>query len=425
MQKTDRRLERILVTAGLWLIFSLTSCNGTALDLFQAPTATATATPTATAIPPTSTPTITPTPTLTPTPPELPGIYTSTFLNPLDTPHTYIQNTCEYLKMKWDPNNSAPGTVVMPIMFHSITAGDATNDNQISATTFKYLIRDLRMQNFQAISMEQLYNFLYFNAKIPPRSVILIVDDRHYAEYFNTYFKPLYDQYGWVVINSWISAKDTTQDLWDQNAELEKEGWVDHQAHGVVHNIPISQYSSDDYIDGELYGSISAMQEHFNKTPIAYIWPGGGFTAHAVDIARQAGYKLGFTVNPRGPLMFNWIPLADAADPNRPTYIEEGTVNDPLMVLPRYWDTDASMHLDQVRLIGQQAAAQAEQDKAVEMEYYNSACLSTYGPIPTLSPSNAATATAGAAATAEAASIATPAAFATPAVSDVTPTTAP
>ena len=40
--------------------------------------------------------------------------------------------------------------------------------------------------------------------------------------------------------------------------------------------------------------------------------------------------------------MFNWIPLADATDPNRPSYIEEGTMNDPLMVLPRYWDTDAS-----------------------------------------------------------------------------------
>ncbi|HTX78686.1 MAG TPA: polysaccharide deacetylase family protein, partial [Longilinea sp.] len=347
------------------------------MDLFQAPTATVTvtATATATAIPPTNTPTITPTPTVTPTPPELPGIFTTTILNPLDTPHTYIQNTCEYLRMKWDPNNSAPGTVVMPIMIHSITAGDATNDNQISATTFKFLIRDLTMQNFQAISMQQLHDFLYNNAKIPSRSVIFIVDDRHYAEYFNTYFKPLHDEYGWVVVNSWISATDTSQDLWDQNAELEKEGWVDHQAHGVVHNIPIGQYSTDDYIKGELYGSITAMQEHFNKTPIAYIWPGGGFTAHAVDIARQAGYELGFTVNPRGPLMFNWVPLADATDPNRPTYIEEGSVNDPLMVLPRYWDTDASTHIDQVRQIGQQAAAQAEQNKTVEMEYYNSACV--------------------------------------------------
>ena len=384
MQQTVRRFEGILVVAGLWLILSLTSCNGAALDLFQAPTATVTMTATATAVPPTSTPTVTPTPTITPTPPELPGIYTTTLLNSLDTPHTYIQNTCQYLKKRWDPNNSAPGTVVMPIMIHSITDGDVVTTDQISATTFKFLIRDLTMQNFQAISMQQLHDFLYNNAKIPSHSVIFIVDDRKTAQYFDTYFKPLHDQYGWVVVNAWISATDTTQDLWDQNAELEKEGWVDHQAHGVVHNIPIGPDSSDNFINGELYGSITAMQQHFNKTPIAYIWPGGGFTAHAVDIARQAGYQLGFTDLPRGPLMFNWVPLADATDPNRPLYLEEGTVNDPLMVLPRYWDTDASTHIDQVRQIGQQAAAQAEQDRMVEMEYYNSACVNVTGPMPTL-----------------------------------------
>jgi hypothetical protein len=393
MQQTVRRFERILVVAGLWLILSLTSCNGAALDLFQAPTASVTMTATATAVPPTSTPTVTPTPTITPTPPQLPGIYTTTLLNSLDTPHTYIQNTCQYLKKRWDPNNSAPGTVVMPIMIHSITDGDVVTTDQISATTFKFLIRNLTMQNFQAISMQQLHDFLYNNAKIPSRSVIFIVDDRKTAQYFDTYFKPLHDQYGWVVVNAWISATDTTQDLWDQNAELEKEGWVDHQAHGVIHNIPIGPYSTDDYIKGELYGSITAMQQHFNKTPIAYIWPGGGFTAHAIDIARQAGYQLGFTVNPRGPLMFNWVPLADATDPNRPTYIEEGTMNDPLMVLPRYWDTDASTHIDQVRQIGQQAAAQAEQDRTVEMEYYNSACVSVTGPMPTLAAITTATAT--------------------------------
>ena len=403
------------------MILSLTSCNGAPLDLFQAPTATATVTPTATAIPPTSTPTITPTATITPTPPELPGIFTTNVLNilsPLDTPHTYIQNTCEYLKDRWDPNKSAPGTVVMPIMIHSITAGDATSDNQISATTFQFLIRDLTMQNFQAISMQQLHDFLYYNAKIPPRSVILIADDLHHAQYFETYFKPLYDKYGWVVVNSWISSPNNTQALWDENAELAKEGWVDYEAHGVVHNIPIGPYSSDDYIKGEIYGSITAIQQHFNKTPIAYIWPGGGFTAHAVDVARQAGYQLGFTDVPRGPLMFNWVPLADVSDPNQPSFLEEGTVNDPLMVLPRYWDTDASTHIDQVRQIGQRAAAQAEQNKTVEMEYYNSACLSVTGPIPTLA------ATAGTAATAG--MVATTIATATPATPiALTPTVTP
>ncbi len=70
--------------------------------------------------------------------------------------------------------------------------------------------------------------------------------------------------------------------------------------------------------------------------------------------------------------MFNWVPLADSGDPMRPTWIPEGPVNDPLMVLPRYWDTDASLHLDDVIQIGQEAAAYAQANKSAELDYYAS-----------------------------------------------------
>jgi hypothetical protein len=144
----------------------------------------------------------------------------------------------------------------------------------------------------------------------------------------------------------------------------------------------MGQGVSDAYITSELQGSIDAFQLHFNKTPIAIIWPGGGFTPRASEIARQLGYRLGFTVNPRGPLMFNWIPIVDLLDPQRPSWIPEGPVNDPLMVLPRYWDTDALLHVDQVIQVGQEAAAYADQNKAIDLEYYDITCRLRYGPIP-------------------------------------------
>ncbi len=339
------------------------------------------ATQTAQAIPAlTATPT--PAPTAIRTPPALPNSFSTNLLNPLDTPHTYIQDACQVLKAKWDPNNAAPGTVVMVIMFHSITKGQVTAPDQISLEDFRKLMNDLHDMNFEAITMQQAADFLYNNAKIPQRSVLLIVDDRKYREYFDKTFKNNYTKWGWHVVNAWISAPDTNQVLWDENAALETEGWVDHQAHGVIHNVPIGPDSSDEYIHNELYGAIQAMQQHFNKTPIAYIWPGGGFTPKAVQVARQAGYKLGFTINPRGPLMFNWVPLIDQPDPMRTSYIPEGPANDPLMTLPRYWDTDARAHLDTVRNIGDSAAAYAEQNKATELEYYDIVCAPTYGAIP-------------------------------------------
>ena len=324
-----------------------------------------------------------PSPTALRTPPALPAAFKTTALNPLDTPHAYIKDSCQYLKDKWTSTNSVPGTVVMVVMFHTISKGTATATNAISNQDFQKLMNDLHDMGFQAIYTQQLEDFLYSNARIPQRSVLLTQDDRHAAQNFTDHFLPFFQQWGWPVINGWISLDDSIgrADL-PENVALSAQGWVDYQAHGVIHNIPIGPSSSDAYIHSELFGSMQAIQKNFNKTPIAYIWPGGGFTPTAVQVARQAGFKLGFTTNPRGPVMFNWVPQSDQNDPQRPFFLSEGSTNDPLMTLPRYWDVDARTHLDQVRQISNDAAAYAQQNKATELEYYDIMCASKLGPIP-------------------------------------------
>ncbi len=315
------------------------------------------------------------------TPPGLPPTFMTDYLDPMDSPHTYEMDTCSYLKNKWDPNKSAPGTIVFVVMFHGIDKDGLDMDvNDISVRDFNKMMNDMHEMGFEAIDSEQLVNFLETNAKIPNRSVVLTYDDRHYAEAFE-HFRPYFEQWGWPVINGYI-AKEERPDLWAQNAELAFEGWVDYQAHGVVHNIPMSNASSDDYLTNELLGAITNLQAHFNKTPIAIIWPGGGFDTRPVQFARRFGYRIGFTVNPRGPIMYNWIPQGDQKDPRRPYYIPEGPVGDPLMTLPRYWPYQVLQNLDAIRLLGKEAAAYAEQNKAVELEYYDIVCAPTYGEIP-------------------------------------------
>lgn len=336
-----------------------------------------TATPTA--LPPTDTPA--PSPTTIRTPPTLPAIFQTEALNPKDTPHTYISDTCQYLKDRWNPEGAAPGTVAMAVMFHSVTGDSVTRNSQISLEQFHDLMRGLHQHGFEAINTQQLADFLEHNARIPPRSAVLIADDRHAAAYFDDLFRPYYEKWGWPVVNAWISTPVSTAQLWQENIDLERQGWVDHQAHGVVHNIPAGPGSTDAYLLGELQGSIDAFKEHFNKTPIAYIWPGGGFTPRSVELARQTGYRLGFTINPRGPVMFDWVPQADAKDAMRPSYIPEGPAGDPLLTLPRFWDTDALVHLDSVTQIGEAAAAYAEQNKSTELDYYDIVCAASYGPI--------------------------------------------
>jgi hypothetical protein len=334
-----------------------------------------------------STPPATGTAVVTPTPertaPALVSPFNTSLLDQFVTPHTYIQDSCEYLKNKWASTNSPPGTVVMVIMIHGIEKhGPVTDPKNISSQDFEKLMNDLHDAGFQAIYMQELHDFLYSNAKIPQRSVLLIQDDRHQAANFNDHFRDYWEKWGWPVVNAWISALGGDDPFLKENVALSQEGWVDYQAHGVVHNIPMSDSSTDDYLTGELQGSITNISKYFNKTPIAIIWPGGGFGLRPVQFARKFGYELGFTTNARGPIMYNWIPLADQQDPGQPLAIAEGPVNDPLMVLPRFWDTDAGAHIDEVRQFGNEAADYAGQHKADELDYYDIVCAADYGPMP-------------------------------------------
>jgi len=395
MKPFDQKKLRIkLASSALLLAVLISSCSAAnpsapAIDIDAAQTqAVATIyagiTETAIALIPV-TPSVTPVPTRDPnrTPPTLPGQFTTTLLNPLDTPHTYIQNQCEYLNSKWNKDKAAPGTVLIPIMFHSITKGDATADNAITNENFKRIMNDLHEMGFEAVNMQQAADFLYKNANIPKKSVLLIVDDRKYREYFDTTFKKYHNEWGWVVINSWINLDDSIYNfVIQENIDLENEGWVDHQSHGTIHNIPMSNDSTDEYLQGELQGSMEKMQKDYGKSPIAIIWPGGGFGEKPVAAAQQYGYKLAFTVNPRGPLMFNWIPLADQGDDMRPSFIPEGQIGNPLFTLPRYWDTDIRDHLDTIRNISKDAEAYAMGNKETELQYYDILCAPEFGDLP-------------------------------------------
>jgi hypothetical protein len=370
-------IKRWFVGAWLFLFSSalLISCAANSLEsstqtpALPSPTAAASATLTPTLLPtftalPTSTPTPTATATITPTPGALPVFQTK--LQAGVAPVSYIADACRTLASRWNAKNSAPGTIVVPLMFHSIARPDRaiSDDSTISEEYFYRFIEHAHQLGFETITTAQLVDFLQNNAKIPPRSMMLIVDDRKRAEYFTTYFVPYIKKYNWTVTNAWIANPETPAYLWKENEQFAPSGWVDFQAHGVVHNVPIDDSVTQEYVQQEIYGPIQPMTEHFGKRPIGFIWPRGLFTPYAVQVARQAGYQVGFTTLPRGPLLYNWIPQGK----------DEAKAADPLMVLPRYWDTTAIAALDEAVGISQAAQAFYNARLQPDLVYYQQYC---------------------------------------------------
>jgi len=95
-------------------------------------------------------------------------------------PQSYIEDQCTYLQMRWTFDLSQPGTVVVPIMFHSIVHTGtllADPNKDITSDQFLAFVAYARRLGFETITTRQLLDFLSGNAKIPLRSMMMIVDD--------------------------------------------------------------------------------------------------------------------------------------------------------------------------------------------------------------------------------------------------------
>jgi hypothetical protein len=325
-----------------------------------------TRTPTLTVTPrPSVTPTETNSPTPSPTQAPL-DLFTTQYLRPGILPMTYVEDQCSYLRMRWSPEGSQPGTVVVPIMFHSIVQNGtkiADPNKDITADQFIAFVTHARYLGFETISSQELLEFLQGNASIPTRSMLIIVDDRK-PGLIRDWIMPVLEEYDWTAVSAYIADPNSFRWAWELMERLNESGRMEVQSHGYTGQLYIVNETPLDQIQDEIWNSTPVLEEHFGSRPIAFIWPGGNFTPLSAQVAREGGYELGFTAYSRGPLMFNWIPLGE----------KEREVNDPLMVLPRAWSSAVNVNLDGAVKISEQAAAFAEQNFQVEANWFRTYC---------------------------------------------------
>jgi hypothetical protein len=200
------------------------------------------------------------------TPPSLPGTFQTALLNPLDTPHIYTADTCRYLRNKWNPLNAEPGTVVMVIRIDEIKRVGETGDG-ISVVEFIKVMEQLKAQGFEAVTTKQFQAFMERNIRIPVRSLLIIQDGNHDAEYFERNFGEYWMEWDWPIVNGWVSNPELPESFVRENIDLEREGFVDHQAQGVFADTKLSDDSAKNVIARELQGSVNGFATHFGKNP--------------------------------------------------------------------------------------------------------------------------------------------------------------
>ncbi len=231
------------------------------------PTATPTFTPT-----PTPTVTPTPTPTATPTPTPTPG----------PTPDGVYRR------------------VRVPIlMYHHIddpppSVGRIRYNLSVPPNRFEAHLRYLKEAGYTTISLDDLVYYLTRGRPLPPKPVIITLDDGYRDNYTAAF--PLLKKYGFTatffIITDVVNQGHPDYLTWDMVREMRQAG-MQFGVHGRTH-IDLSQ-ASRDHLIWQALGSTEVFQVELGE-PARYIsYPSGRYDDEVIAIYRSAHYWAGLT----------------------------------------------------------------------------------------------------------------------------------
>ncbi len=164
----------------------------------------------------------------------------------------------------------------------------------IDPTDFEWQMKYLVDHGYHTISTDELYDFMEGKGTLPDRPVLITFDDGYVDNYTNAY--PILKKYNLkatiFIVTGFVSSRKGYL-TWDQLREMEQHG-IMAQSHTVTHaRLP---ELPDERIREELVESKRTAEAELGH-PIDFIaYPTGVHDLHIVSIAKEAGYRGGFTV---------------------------------------------------------------------------------------------------------------------------------
>jgi len=190
---------------------------------------------------------------------------------------------------------SSKDTFVLVLMYHNIYTDKKINSYDVSVANFKKHIEILKQYGFQSISIEDLYEFLKFNKRIPERSVIFTFDDGFKSVVTAS---NILKENGFTGVTSLITGYIGS--VWEVNqTEIEKllsNGFEVSLHSHKLHNTYKKLLSEKKY--KELKQDIKEAKEYSINTlhinPIAFTYPQGAYDKKIEKILKDNGFKIGF-----------------------------------------------------------------------------------------------------------------------------------
>ena len=198
------------------------------------------------------------------------------------------------------------GIRVSILGYHEFAEGLPETAMRIHTSKFRKQMETIRQLGLKVISMEEFTAWKNEGKPIPPKSIVLTLDDGWKSVYTDAY--PVLKEFGYpftiFVYKNYIDGggkaltSGMIQEMLAHGANL--------GSHSVSHPYPITVKSFrkkgptayDAYLRKEMGESMRFIESKFPVKVTSYAYPGGFFTEEMTKLGEEFGYKHLFTVLP-------------------------------------------------------------------------------------------------------------------------------
>jgi len=183
----------------------------------------------------------------------------------------------------------------VPVLnYHQINNEDH-NALTLSAMEFETQMKYLAQEGYTGITADQLADYLQYGKPLPPKPVLITLDDGYEDNYRVAY--PILQKYhltATIFIITDFVDKYGKYLTWNQIREMDDKG-ISFEDHTLSHiSLP---KASDEDIRNQLVQSKAALEWRLGKKVDYLAYPGGEYDQRVIQLTKEVGYRAAFTVN--------------------------------------------------------------------------------------------------------------------------------
>lgn len=203
------------------------------------------------------------------------------------------------------------GYQTIPILCYHQLAERCESALCMTTTLFEAQMRALKEKGYRVVSLADLADFLGYRRALPPKSVVINLDDGYRSTYDIAY--PILKKYGFkaglFIYTDFIGASANALS-WDQLQEMKADGF-EVGSHSLSHCDLTKKRAGEDeeqYIERirrELFRSKEIIDKKLNQNTTYFAFPYGAYNHRILGLCEEAGYKLGLSVKRGGNPFFS------------------------------------------------------------------------------------------------------------------------